>query len=239
MNNTTQELSKRERQILANRRCYEKNKKKRQKAARDNYQKNKERILKDFSDRRLKRTKEEQEYVRTYSKEYCFKNKKQMDAQARLYNKTHREQINAKQREYRKNNKDKFKFYYLTNGKKRHKERYKSDLNYRITFNLRGRLHSALKIKKIKQTAPSLELIGCTVGELRVYIEAQFMPGMSWENYRHNTWHIDHIKPVNTFNLTDPEQQKECFHYTNLRPLWAKDNLKRPKDGLDVITLKH
>jgi hypothetical protein len=57
---------------------------------------------------------------------------------------------------------------------------------------------------------------------------------MSWDNYGIAGWHIDHIKPCCTFDLTDLEQQKQCFHYTNLRPLWAKDNLRRPKRGVDI-----
>lgn len=52
---------------------------------------------------------------------------------------------------------------------------------------------------------------------------------MSWDNYAHKTWHVDHIKPMHLFDLTNPEQLKIVCHYTNLRPLWAKDNLSRPR----------
>ena len=81
-----------------------------------------------------------------------------------------------------------------------------------------------------------MQLVGCSISELKEYIERQWLPGMTWENYTTNGWHVDHIKPVNTFDLTDIEQQKLCFHYTNLRPLWATDNLSRPDDGSDVLT---
>jgi hypothetical protein len=57
---------------------------------------------------------------------------------------------------------------------------------------------------------------------------------MNWENRGMFGWHIDHIKPVNTFDLTDEKQLKECWNYKNLRPLWAKDNLTRPNDGSDI-----
>ena len=50
---------------------------------------------------------------------------------------------------------------------------------------------------------------------------------MTWENYGLETWHLDHIKPVSKFNLLDVDEQKKCFHYTNLQPLWAKDNIKK------------
>lgn len=73
----------------------------------------------------------------------------------------------------------------------------------------------------------TFELLGCTLEELYAHIEAQFLPGMSWGNYGHDTWHIDHIKPCASFDLTDPEQQRVCFHYTNLQPLWAIDNIRK------------
>lgn len=68
-------------------------------------------------------------------------------------------------------------------------------------------------------------LLGCSIICARQHLEAQFLPGMSWDN--HGEWHIDHIRPCASFDLTDLEQQKECFHYTNLQPLWAADNLRK------------
>lgn len=56
-------------------------------------------------------------------------------------------------------------------------------------------------------------------------LEQQFTEGMTWENY--GEWHVDHIRPCVSFDLSIPEQQQECFHYTNLQPLWAKDNLQK------------
>jgi HNH endonuclease. len=50
---------------------------------------------------------------------------------------------------------------------------------------------------------------------------------MSWDNYGRDGWHIDHIRPCASFDLTDPEQQRQCFHYTNLQPLWAADNIRK------------
>ena len=72
-----------------------------------------------------------------------------------------------------------------------------------------------------------MTMVGCSASELLIHIEAQFTNGMSWDN--RSEWHVDHIKPVCSFDLTDPEQQGVCFHYTNLRPLWARDNLTRPR----------
>jgi len=77
-----------------------------------------------------------------------------------------------------------------------------------------------------KKAAPTLELLGCeTAGELRDIIESQLTPGMSWNNY--GEWQIDHIRPCASFDLSDPEQQRECFHHTNLQPLWAFDNISK------------
>lgn len=70
-----------------------------------------------------------------------------------------------------------------------------------------------------------MALIGCSIEDLRAHIESQFQPGMTWENY--GKWHVDHIRPCVSFNLLDPMQQQECFHYTNLQPLWAEDNIKK------------
>ena len=60
---------------------------------------------------------------------------------------------------------------------------------------------------------------------MRPWLEAQFLPGMTWDN--HGEWHIDHIRPCASFDFSDPQQQKECSHYSNLQPLWAKDNLSK------------
>ena len=59
------------------------------------------------------------------------------------------------------------------------------------------------------------------------HLEKQFQPGMSWDNHGYDGWHVDHIRPCASFDLTDEEQVRKCFHYTNLQPLWAKDNLRK------------
>ena len=64
-----------------------------------------------------------------------------------------------------------------------------------------------------------------TIEELKNHLKSQFDNKMNWQNY--GSWHVDHIIPVTAFNLSDPEQQKECFHFTNLQPLWGTENLRK------------
>ena len=123
---------------------------------------------------------------------------------------------------------------YLRHRKKRiahnvvyRRERTRRDPYFRLVMNLRRRIRHALKGEN--KSAKSRELIGCTIEELWKQLEKNFKPGMTKENYGHLTWHVDHIIPCSSFDLSDPEQQKKCFHYTNLQPLWASDNLSKGK----------
>ena len=83
----------------------------------------------------------------------------------------------------------------------------------------------AMKAQDAKKYLKAEELVGCSIHYLKEYLTKQFKSGMNWNNV--GKWHVDHIIPVVKFNLKDPEQQKTCFHYTNLQPLWALDNLKK------------
>lgn len=91
----------------------------------------------------------------------------------------------------------------------------------------------ALQRSNTQKIATSLNLVGCSAAQLFHHIERQFVKGMTWEN-RH-LWHIDHIRPCAQFDLTDPAQQRACFHFTNLRPLWKKQNLEKRACRLFLI----
>lgn len=104
------------------------------------------------------------------------------------------------------------------------KERRAEDPQYAMQRRLRSRLSMAFKAKKPGTT---MALVGCTLPELCAHLEKNFLPGMSWEN--RSLWHIDHIRPVSTFDLTDPEQALKCFHFSNLQPLWVQENLTKGK----------
>jgi len=83
------------------------------------------------------------------------------------------------------------------------------------------------------KSASTVELLGCSIEELKIYLQGFFQPGMTWDNYGNpdgdhkKSWHVDHIRPCASFDLSDPIEQRECFHYTNLQPLWGKDNLSK------------
>lgn len=103
----------------------------------------------------------------------------------------------------------------------------KQDIERKFIRNQRRRLIASLKRKGSFKCKPSLDLIGCSVSELREHLENLFVEGMSWDNYGYDGWHIDHIIPISSFDLSDPAQQEKCFHYTNLQPLWKKDNFAK------------
>lgn len=120
----------------------------------------------------------------------------------------------------------------------RHRKRLQTDIEYRLKVRLKSRLSSCFSARRARKTCKTITLLGCTVKQLRSHLESLWLPNMSWENYgaykvgQPMTWHIDHIKPVASYNLLDPEQQKACFHWSNLQPLWAVDNIVK-SDRLD------
>ncbi len=106
------------------------------------------------------------------------------------------------------------------------KHRYQNDLEFRIKNCLRRRIRKLIESGKRLTNATRI-LLGCSIREFTQHIEKQFQPGMSWDNY--GEWELDHIKPCCQFDLTQIEQQRLCFHFSNYRPLWAIDNRSRTK----------
>jgi len=104
-----------------------------------------------------------------------------------------------------------------------YRKRYAADTQYRMATLLRSRLTSALKRKSKRGSA--VALLGCTIEELITRFESLFTDGMSWENQ--SKWHVDHVRPLSSFDLEDLNQLAEACHFTNLQPLWSKDNLRK------------
>jgi len=112
------------------------------------------------------------------------------------------------------------------------RQKRKNDIQYKLGQILRVRLREAIRAKV--KASKAIEYLGCTISELEAHLESQFHPNprtsserMTWINHTKEGWHIDHIKPLASFDLTDPEQLKEACHYTNLQPLWSQANLEK------------
>jgi hypothetical protein len=110
------------------------------------------------------------------------------------------------------------------------KNRRNSDDNFKLAHALRRRINSA--VKRNQKGGSAVEQLGCSIPFLKQYIESKFQRGMNWSNYSYHGWHIDHIIPLSSFNLSDPEQFKIACNYANLQPLWRKDNQSKG-DKLD------
>jgi hypothetical protein len=113
------------------------------------------------------------------------------------------------------------------------RKRLMTDKSFRLLKILRSRLRKAVKKQYTHKTDQTMNLIGCSVAFLKNHLQLQFIENMSWDN--HGEWHIDHIKPCASFDLSDKKEQIMCFHYTNLQPLWGPDNLSK-SDKFDEKT---
>lgn len=107
--------------------------------------------------------------------------------------------------------------------------RLKSDPNRRLAHDLRAAICGQLRRGDTKKATATTVLIGRSFAQFRSHIERQWLRGMSWNNWGRGPacWHLDHIRPIASFDLTDPDQQRACFHFTNYQPLWSEDNLRK------------
>ncbi|KAA3437085.1 hypothetical protein [Rufibacter hautae] len=180
-------------------------------------------------------------------REYREKNKETLKEKKREYAKTEKSRQQRKEyilqrpelkkrisNKYARNNREKVKeigkrcFHknpekYRKYSREYMRNKMKTDPSFAVECRLRSRIISALKTTGARKAAKTMELLGCSIGEFRSHLEKLFKPGMSWEN--RGEWHIDHIIPCASFDLTDPEQQKVCFHFMNLQPLWWRENI--------------
>lgn len=152
--------------------------------------------------------------IQEYHKQYYLKNKEMCLSRSQQYDEKCPERRKKYNKKYWQEKKEKIYQYKKT--------RRDSDLNYKLRERFRYRLWSALKMKKANKFDSISDMIGCSYNFLVEYISKKFEDGMTWDNY--GKWHIDHIVPCAKFDLTDIKEQNKCFHYTNLQPLWEKDN---------------
>lgn len=188
------------------------------------YEINKEKIkekrktyLKCNRDKIKQYLKDNKDKIKQYKKTWRKNNKEKLQKKAKIYHEINRDKINAYTRAYHKVNKNK-RNRYLQN-------RCSTNIQYKLAKNLRSRLNMAI-LKNCK-SGSAVKDLGCTIDELKIYLENKFQSGMTWDNWTINGWHIDHIKPLSSFDLTDRNQFLQACHYTNLQPLWAKDNLSK------------
>jgi hypothetical protein len=147
---------------------------------------------------------------------------------SKLWMKINKERVKLYQKKYREENIDRIKkrdIKYYQNHKNmvndRMKIKYNNDERIRTSQLLRCKLRQILK-GDIVDDKYSYELCGCSIKYLKEYLQLKFIETMSWNNY--GEWQIDHITPVKWFELQEKSEQKRCFHYSNLQPLWIKDN---------------
>ena len=201
----------------------------------DKLNKNKTKNKKKLSDEEIKILKERRKIQkRAYAIANYYSNKEKKLSYQKNYNKLNnykrklwlednKDSLKNKHKEYYKLNKNKINSYF--------RNKIKTDIQFKLRKNLRKRLWSA--INNNKKVGSAVKDLGCTIDELKTYLESKFQSGMNWDNWTHDGWHIDHIKPLASFDLTDRNQLLEACHYTNLQPLWAKDNLSK---GDKIVT---
>ncbi|MDB4498304.1 hypothetical protein N9251_03075 [Gammaproteobacteria bacterium] len=155
-----------------------------------------------------------------YDKEYHAANKEKKNRISREHYEANKEAYRQRAKEWRQDN--------LANRR----QRYKDDPSYRLKFLIAARMRSALGSDK---SAGTIELLGCDADYFKRHLESQFTTGMHWG--QRGLWHLDHIQPLAAFDLTDPVEQRYAFHWSNVQPLWAEDNLRK-NDKYDPAELE-
>lgn len=181
----------------------------------------------------------------TYHQQYQKNNKLNICKYQKQYRQDHKADMSKYQKQYYQDNKVAKQQYYQQNKnvisayqKQRRsnqcfkvavsiytKTRHKNNIQFHLGHNLRNRLNKALGGHY--KIGSAVRDLGCTIDEFKTYIENQFQHGMSWNNWARKGWHIDHIKPLASFDLTIRKQFLAATHYTNLQPLWWYDNLQK------------
>jgi len=181
------------------------------------------------------------EKIASRKKEYALKNKERITKKLKEYVLKNKEHITKKQKEYVLKNKESKltydKLYYTLNKSKKLQQnkiwrnnKKQSDPNFRFKCNISKQFWHILSKgvrKNGKKTTDILNSLGYTLNDLKLHLQNKFTEGMSWDNY--GKWHLDHIKPVCSFNFSSVQDTefKVCWSLENLQPLWAIDNLKK------------
>ena len=157
---------------------------------------------------------ENKEFVKEYDKKYRIKNKKKLKENQKKYYQENKEKIIKRHNKWEKN-------------------RRKTDDLFRLKKNLRSRTRGVFKNKGYSKNTKTQEMLGVDWEVAKNHIERQFTKGMNWNNY--GEWHIDHIIPL--ASAKTPERLKQLCHYTNLQPMWAKENISKSDKIIGQQTL--
>ena len=162
------------------------------------------------------------EKVRATNKRWDMNNRETCRASVTRWRENNREKCRVATKRWRKNNPDYHKQWYEKNPEKVKLQSKKR--NAKPSYKIQKRLKMNFKnwLFKGRKSARTESLVGCILQVCILWIEAQFLPGMTWENY--GAWHIDHMLPWEHFNLLDEGTHHKVMHYTNLQPLWRRDN---------------
>ncbi len=187
-------------------------------------------IRKKESERYAANPNQMKEYQKWYAKEFPEKVKKLNDKRAERQRQIKKEWLIANKDiiEAQKIKKDAERL--IRKRERRNAEQSKktaTDIGYRILKNLRARARFALKRDGAVKSDTTEALLGCTIPFFRTYFESLFTEGMSWEAFMAGEIHVDHKRPCSLYDLTKPEEQRACFNYKNLQPLWKLDNLSK------------
>jgi hypothetical protein len=176
-------------------------------------------------------------------KNYQSENRDKYRENARIYRENNKEYFRIKGRERRQKNKalvaEQAKIWWQANPnyrteyrkrkgdtiRQKSREYLSNNPSARMARKLRERMR--LLMKGVKKSGFAYDLIGCDTDALKAHLESQFTPGMTWENYGKDGWHVDHIVPCSLFDLSHEYQQRACFNWQNLQPLWKRDNLSK------------
>lgn len=179
---------------------------------------------KDITDPKLKKKLRQ----KVYNKAYREANKDKIKLQGKAHYEANKDKYKLQNKDWRESNKDKHRLYKKNwreankeKIRKQSRERYKTDIQHKLACRLRNRINKSIKL------GSAVRDLGCSIDEFKTYLESKFQKGMTWDNWTTDGWHIDHIKPLASFDLTDRKQMLEACHYTNLQPLWWQDNLTK------------